>query len=916
MKMTATFSLLALTAGLFLHSTEIQVPRAVQKPVLDGKISPGEWPGPLTEDFYLFAKANAEKSPQKVQLRMQYDPENIYICLYCNDPRIPDSSGDTVFNTRRYEIRFGEKDEVKVFAVPLDGKKIFPAGIWKVAASPDKKVLEICIPLKHIPGYRIYKGNIVREGTEYVSSLFPIGGRSYVDPVFHRTFRLGTDAQIRKDLEQSRNVHAKIRKNAAGFAAQFKNVKAPAITGAKARSFRISPLWKPYTFYTGKDFHFMFLPRAKKFMPGKQCGYPLFQDAIYQVHAWYLNSGMRNKKTPITKLLNDPETNAAGYILRKTANPIFYCTDGLYNTFEHELKESKESREKFVKLYGKRLLAVDVNEAVGPGGGFPMIMRKAKLNPRNKKEAYEALKKVSFDPARTYIRDWAVFYPELAPWRTPISATGTDHIFCSYGFGMAGQELGPKTLDMAFSYCISRGAARQYGKPMRHYLTTHDDKIIFPGTEQFYTKYTFNDYRFARRPGTRLVRMGMRKGRGRTVSVSGPQYGVPKEDWRRCFIYSYMAGSNVFFDESGHYLMYSLYDHKTIDREDPLAVNLRERKWHLSDMGQMMSDFYDKIVCKEDRGVVYTPIALVWDLYHGYFPNYMMDPWGLFPSTEGDNMIRAVQSALYPWDKRIYYARGFRTGNYGDIFDVITNDASAEVLNSYPVLFFCGDVPVNKELAGKLVHYVKAGGTLVINSKQIQDCRKLFPGGFFGADVTPVRRLAQYSYSTFSGKMLEEDNKFYYNKAVVRKGAQTAVFTADRNKDPLVVVSSYGKGKVILTLPDFLKEQYSRSKMLHIFHDLISALRDRTLPLKVHGDIQYLVHRNKKGYVVSLFNNLGSGWGQTWDNPRAKPDPKWDRTVTIRPKFKYKSVREWFTGAKTLKIKVPAGDVRIVEITL
>ena len=86
--------------------------------------------------------------------------------------------------------------------------------------------------------------------------------------------------------------------------------------------------------------------------------------------------------------------------------------------------------------------------------------------------------------------------------------------------------------------------------------------------------------------------------------------------------------------------------------------------------------------------------------------------------------------------------------------------------------------------------------------------------------------------------------------------------------------------------------------------------------MKVHGDIQYLVHRNKKGYVVSLFNNLGSGWGQTWDNPRAKPDPKWDRTVTIQPEFKYKAVREWFTGAKTLKIKVPAGDVRIVEITL
>ena len=913
MKMKKLF-LAILSLSALTGSAGIIIQKAASAPKLDGIISAGEWPEPLP---YPFKKVCSQlPAEEKTEVRMQYDNEYLYVAI-SNPVEIPSTAGG-VFTQPRYELRLGKLPEIKVFAVTLDGRHIYPANGWNAAGG--KGAVELRIPLSLLSGFRIYSCNIVRDNGKEGASLFPIPVQVYTDLTSMRKISLGTPEEITAAEKQLQSEKQSYMKKCKEFCRRFAGRKSRLIPGAKAQSFQVPEAWKPYRFSSGKDFHFMFSPRMP-FVPNREDSIPLFQDAAYEVHDWYLDRGFfRDKSLPLTKLLNDPASNPVGYILQKTSNPIMYCTDGGYHTVERELQEKKESREEFVRKYGSRLLCLDINESVGPGGCFPMMTRLAKLPaPKTKTEAYEQLHKISFDTARTYIRDWAVFYPELASYRAPISATHTDHIYLSFGFGMSGQEYGPKTLDMPFAHCVSRGAARQYGKPFRYYLTSHDDKIIFPGCEKNSRNYSYNDYRQALRPGTRRFRMFSLKNQntGKIQSrstVNGPRYGVPKADWRRCFIYTYMAGGNVFFDECGHWLMYANYNWKTIDHEDPLAVNLREPKRYLSDMGAMMADFYDRIVCREDRGVVYTPIALLWDLHHGNFRNYTPVPWGFFNATEGDRMMHGVEDALFPKSERIYYNRGFRTGPYGDIFDVITNDASEKVLNNYPVIFFCGDVPVNPELARKLVDYVRNGGTLAVNWKQVEPFAKLFPAGFFGAEISPAdRRKAQCSYSNFSGKMLMEDQMFCYTAAKLNKDALAAVFTADERKDPLVIVSSYGKGKVILSTPDFLKEQYTE-RMLNIFHDLIAELRDRTLPLKVEGDVQYMVHRNSRGWLVSLFNNYGSGFSRTWDNPENKNDPRYDAAVTIIPNFKYRSVREWFTGERKLTLNVPAGDVRVVEI--
>ena len=108
--------------------------------------------------------------------------------------------------------------------------------------------------------------------------------------------------------------------------------------------------------------------------------------------------------------------------------------------------------------------------------------------------------------------------------------------------------------------------------------------------------------------------------------------------------------------------------------------------------------------------------------------------------------------------------------------------------------------------------------------------------------------------------------------------------------------------------------------MLRLFDNLMANVSRESTPLHVEGDIQYLVNRNKNGWIVSLFNNYGVS------KPRGAP-PKLNtsktRNVCISKSGRVKTVYEWITqknlkthsGKKgiTVNIKVPPGDVRIVE---
>jgi hypothetical protein len=145
---------------------------------------------------------------------------------------------------------------------------------------------------------------------------------------------------------------------------------------------------------------------------------------------------------------------------------------------------------------------------------------------------------------------------------------------------------------------------------------------------------------------------------------------------------------------------------------------------------------------------------------------------------------------------------------------------------------------------------VRNGGTLILNAAQL----KGLPEALLGvrltnqtAEATSARCLGPgEDGSDLTGQM------FRYEK-VELKGATP--FVVSETRDPLVTVNQVGKGRVVFcALPDLLGEDervtpFAAHMLTHVFAD--------ASPVKVRGDVEYLLNRISTGWVVTLFNNNG-----------------------------------------------------------
>jgi len=93
---------------------------------------------------------------------------------------------------------------------------------------------------------------------------------------------------------------------------------------------------------------------------------------------------------------------------------------------------------------------------------------------------------------------------------------------------------------------------------------------------------------------------------------------------------------------------------------------------------------------------------------------------------------------------------------------------------------------------------------------------------------------------------------FRYHKMEL-KGAQALITTIPG--EPLVTVNRVGRGAIVfVALPDLLGEDeritpFAAHVLAHVFADIT--------PVKVRGDVEYLINRTDTGWIVTLFNNNG-----------------------------------------------------------
>jgi len=121
-----------------------------------------------------------------------------------------------------------------------------------------------------------------------------------------------------------------------------------------------------------------------------------------------------------------------------------------------------------------------------------------------------------------------------------------------------------------------------------------------------------------------------------------------------------------------------------------------------------------------------------------------------------------------------------------------------------------------------------------------------------------------------------------------------------------VTVNKVGRGKLVfIALPDLLGED---ERLTPFVAHLLAHLAAEATPVKVQGDVEYLINRSEGGWVVTLFN----------DNGVFKPQQglaQVDSSASVNVKVSLRgetisNATEW-TSNRTLTVNKQAGSVAL-----
>ncbi|MHA1684222.1 MAG: hypothetical protein ACTSUE_25015 [Promethearchaeota archaeon] len=395
-------------------------------------------------------------------------------------------------------------------------------------------------------------------------------------------------------------------------------------------------------------------------------------------------------------------------------------------------------------------------------GGFPSP-------PRDKQEAY------------TYIRDYVVnrttyLYNNTRPWISFNGHYPYHHYAAEFGFDKIGSEIGENMESYQMMMAFNRGAARQYQLPwFIDFSAWYGDGITDYNVPPFWPQY------------------------------SGVNNGHSMELFRRSYYMAFMSGTSRLIAEGGAFNFF--YQFKNVEPSGLMQ---------LTTLGEIGRDFAHFAQAHPNRGVAYTPIAIYLDEFHGTTGLGEKLTFNSLPYNAGDWMTYKLLEIMYPggWDNKAREKCQLVNNEYGDIFDIILQNASSEILASYPVIVMSGDIALNESERARLVDYVDGGGTLIANSAYTSQLNQEL-----GARNSSTRLFVDYFHPV---KVIPNDNG--------------------------------NGGNFILFGPD-----YSAFKMRYILRELMPLLKPfRITTLSDEPiEIQHMLNRNENGWVLTLINNDG-----------------------------------------------------------
>ncbi|HEY8184931.1 MAG TPA: hypothetical protein VIF64_02615 [Pyrinomonadaceae bacterium] len=515
--------------------------------------------------------------------------------------------------------------------------------------------------------------------------------------------------------------------------------------------------------------------------------------------------------------------------------------------------------------------------------------------------------------AAIFHTDTGAMWDKLIPAQST-SSTSFAHALSSWGVRLLGLETAAVQPMFAMRIAFTRGAVRQYGGTFLYYHAPNfgDTATTFTKQQNFAGPDNFFHSRY-----------------GATMGPSLSWY-------RKCYYLYYMSGASAIYLEQGF--------------DQFFKPGPGEHEFQLNPLGRITDEFMRFAENHPDRGTPYTPIAFLLDPAHGWdMTDYPQWPFEVSQINRSDRALRELFGvAYYPGlvvegEPATADRQAFVNGSFGDIFDVLVaadrpraaitagergrprpaaalpDSPSADPLGAYRGVVVGGHLDWSAQTIQRLTNYVKAGGTLVINSAQI----KGFPSELLGVRLTGVDGQAHNAHCLSTGEAEQDlSGQIFHYERVELKGAKPLITlpTSAAAADPLVTVNKVGKGSVVFcAIPDLLGED---ERMTPVAAHMLAHVFSEALPLKVAGDVEYLVNRTANGWIVTLFNNNGvfkpqQGLAQvdrgayakatiSLDGPRISKALDWidDKEVDV----------EYQNRRNVVTVSLAPGTVSIIEI--
>lgn len=468
------------------------------------------------------------------------------------------------------------------------------------------------------------------------------------------------------------------------------------------------------------------------------------------------------------------------------------------------------------------------------------------------------------------------------------SSTSFAHALSDWGVRLLGMETAAVQPMTAMRIAFTRGAARQYGGAFLYYHAPNfgDSATTFTKAQNFAGPDNFFHSRY-----------------GATMGPSLSWY-------RKSYYLYYMSGASAIYLEQGF--------------DQFFKPGPGEQPFQLNPLGRITDEFMRFAAKHPDRGTPYTPIAFLLDPAHGFdMTDYPHWPFELSQINRSDRALRELFGAAYypglvvEGEPATGDRQAFVSSAFGDIFDVLVaagdspGKSAADAINGYRGIVVGGNVEWKGGWPQRLADYLRKGGVVVINSAQA----KGLPAELLGVRLSGLNNEADSARCLIKGEAPQDlsGQLFRYEK-ISLAGAEGMIETT--SGDPLVTINKVGRGKLIFSaLPDLLGEDeritpFAAHLLAHVFAD--------ATPVTVTGDVEHLINRTERGWIVTLINNNGvfkpqQGMAQV------------DRSAIVNAIISLrgpviKSAEEWTNDQKVevkdgkVYLNVAPGGVAIVEL--